>query len=92
MNTEEQLFIEQRLLREGAEFLMQHRADQLHNHEMKISATIGVIGLILGDRKFIDFAVSTPYGLKYQLEYGVKGRAYGLKVLSIIITTLYKHF
>lgn len=73
LNTEEQLFIEQRLLREGAGFLMQHRADQLHNHEMKISATIGVIGLILGDRKFIDFAVSTPYGLKYQLEYGVKG-------------------
>ncbi|GLS90175.1 alginate lyase [Psychromonas marina] len=66
-------YIEQRLLREGAEFLMQHRSDQLHNHEMKISATIGVIGLIINEPRFIDFAVNTPYGLTYQLEHGMKG-------------------
>ncbi|MDV7106096.1 heparinase II/III family protein [Vibrio sp. TH_r3] len=73
LNEKEQAFIEQRLLREGAKFLMQHRSNQLHNHEMKISATIGVIGLILDDQDFINFAVNTPYGLKYQLEHGVKG-------------------
>ncbi|MDG3084852.1 heparinase II/III family protein [Vibrio hannami] len=73
LTAEEQSYIEERLLREGAEFLMQHRSDQLHNHEMKISATIGVIGIILNETKFIDFAVDTPYGLIYQLENGVKG-------------------
>lgn len=73
LDVEEQAYIEERLLREGAEFLMKHRADQLHNHEMKISATIGVIGLILDEQQFIDYAVNTPYGLKYQLEHGVKG-------------------
>ncbi|KII79408.1 heparinase II/III domain-containing protein [Vibrio renipiscarius] len=73
LSFDEQAYIEQRLLREGAQFLMQHRADQLHNHEMKISATIGVIGLILNDQSLINFAVNTPYGLKYQLENGVKG-------------------
>lgn len=73
LSDDHQLYIETRLLREGAEFLMQHRSDQLHNHEMKISATIGVIGLILNDQRFIDFAVSTPYGLTYQLEHGMQG-------------------
>ncbi|TEW54663.1 alginate lyase [Psychromonas sp. RZ22] len=73
LTSSEQYYIEQRLLKEGAEFLMRHRSDQLHNHEMKISATIGVIGLILNEQGFIDFAVNTQYGLKYQLEHGVKG-------------------
>lgn len=66
-------YIETRLLREGAEFLMQHRSPQLHNHEMKINATIGIIGLILHDEQYIDFACNTPYGLKYQLDHGVGG-------------------
>ncbi len=73
LSADEQTYIEERLLREGAEFLMQHRGDQLHNHEMKISATIGVIGLILNDETCIDFAVNAPYGLRYQLNHGVKG-------------------
>lgn len=73
LSEDEKHYIEQRLLREGAEFLMLHRSDQLHNHEMKISATIGVIGLILNDDRFINFSVNTPYGLIYQLENGLKG-------------------
>ncbi|WP_221075846.1 heparinase II/III domain-containing protein [Agarivorans aestuarii] len=73
LDREEQLYVEKRLLLEGAEFLMQHRSDQLHNHEMKISATIGVIGLIIDNEQLVEFAVNTPYGLKYQLENGVKG-------------------
>ncbi|WP_394153581.1 heparinase II/III family protein [Vibrio maritimus] len=68
--SEEQEYIEQRLLREGAEFLMEHRTDQLHNHEMKINATIGVIGLILDDSRYIEFALNTDYGIHYQLNHG----------------------
>ncbi|MGR5002078.1 heparinase II/III domain-containing protein [Vibrio celticus] len=67
---EERGFIEKRLLREGADFMMAHRTDQLHNHEMKINATIGVIGLILDDEKYLDFALNTDYGIHYQLDHG----------------------
>ncbi|RKF17888.1 alginate lyase [Alginatibacterium sediminis] len=73
LSLEQQLYIEQRLLKEGAKFLMKHRSDQLHNHEMKISATIGVIGLVLDEPLYVDFAVHSNYGLVYQLEHGVKG-------------------
>lgn len=66
----EQHYIEQRLLREGADFLMQHRTPQLHNHEMKINATIGVIGLILEDDQYLDFALNSEYGIHYQLNHG----------------------
>ncbi|ORT52258.1 alginate lyase [Vibrio sp. qd031] len=69
----EQQHIEQRLLREGADFLMAHRTPQLHNHEMKINATIGVIGLILDDTNYIEFALNTEYGLHYQLDNGCIG-------------------
>ncbi|MFH0258388.1 heparinase II/III family protein [Vibrio rumoiensis] len=73
LTAEQRHTIETRLLREGAEFLMQHRTPQLHNHEMKINATVGVIGLILNDHQYIDFALNTEYGIKYQLEHGVRG-------------------
>ncbi len=67
----ERQYIEKRLLCEGADFLMQHRANQLHNHEMKTSATVGVIGLIVDNSDYIDFALNSKYGLKYQLHHGV---------------------
>ncbi|MGL6312460.1 heparinase II/III domain-containing protein [Vibrio sp. WXL103] len=70
LTTEEQEKIEQRLLREGAEFLMEHRTAQLHNHEMKINATIGVIGLLLDDQRYLEFALNTEYGIHYQLDNG----------------------
>ncbi|MDB1125377.1 heparinase II/III domain-containing protein [Vibrio algarum] len=65
--------IERQLLREGAEFLMEHRSEQLHNHEMKINATIGVIGLLLDDPAYLDFALHSKYGLHYQLDNGCLG-------------------
>ncbi|WP_089139517.1 heparinase II/III domain-containing protein [Vibrio rumoiensis] len=71
LNAEDRVYIETRLLCEGAEFLMQHRSDQLHNHEMKISATVGVIGLIVNKPDYIEFALNSNYGLIYQLEHGV---------------------
>lgn len=70
LSHEERATIESRLLREGADFLIEHRSPQLHNHEMKINATIGVIGLILGEASYLDFALNTDYGIHYQLNHG----------------------
>lgn len=63
--------IEVRLLREGADFLMRHRHAQLHNHEVKIGATIGVIGIIVDEPRYLEFAVNGAYGLRYQLEHAL---------------------
>ena len=71
LTAEEQDYIKERLIRCGAEFLKEHRHNQLHNHEVIINAAIGVAGLILNDEDLIDFAVYKPYGLLYQLENGV---------------------
>ncbi|WP_435235762.1 heparinase II/III domain-containing protein [Psychromonas sp. PT13] len=76
LSNQDQLYIERRLLREGADFLMAHRTKQLHNHEMKINSTIGVIGLILQDEDYIQFALNTDYGLHYQLNHGLKGEGF----------------
>lgn len=70
LSIEDKNYIEHRLLREGAEFLIQHRTDQLHNHEMKINATIGVVGLILNEKSYLDFALHSKYGMHYQLDHG----------------------
>ena len=76
LSPQDQEYIEVRLLREGADFLVQHRSKQLHNHEMKINATIGVIGLILDEEKYIEFALNTEYGFHYQLNHGLKGEGF----------------
>ena len=76
LSAEDQEYIEVRLLREGADFLVQHRSKQLHNHEMKINSTIGVIGLILDEKEYIDFALNTEYGFHYQLNNGLKGEGF----------------
>lgn len=76
LSTEECNYIETRLLREGADFLIAHRSPQLHNHEMKINATVGVIGLILDDSQYIDFALNADYGIHYQLNHGLKGEGF----------------
>ncbi|WVX59341.1 alginate lyase family protein [Enterobacter ludwigii] len=71
LTTEQYEYISRRLLRSGADFLMQHRSNQIHNHEVKISATIGIIGAILDDDRYLTFAVNSPYGLRYQLEHAL---------------------
>jgi hypothetical protein len=76
LTPEECEYIETRLLREGADFLIAHRTPQLHNHEMKINSTVGVIGLILDEQKYIDFALDADYGIHYQLEHGLKGEGF----------------
>lgn len=64
-------YIATRLLRCGADFLMQHRGNQIHNHEVKIGATIGIIGAVLDDNDYLEFAVNSRYGLLYQLEHAL---------------------
>ena len=46
MTEEEQTFIRDGMLLPGAEFLMEHRHKQLHNHEVIINSAIAIIGLI----------------------------------------------
>lgn len=71
LTTEQYNDIAERLLRCGADFLMAHRCEQIHNHEVKINATIGIIGAVLDDRHYLDFAVNSQYGLLYQLEHAL---------------------
>lgn len=68
---EEKALIEENLFREGAKHLMHNFTPQIHNHEVAICSTIGIIGLILDDTEMIDFALNRKYGLKYQLDHGV---------------------
>ncbi|MDR2025221.1 MAG: heparinase II/III family protein [Hungatella sp.] len=71
MTKEEKEFIGREMLIPGAEFLMEHRHNQLHNHEVIINSAIAVIGLIFGIDRYIQFAVYEPYGILYQLEKGM---------------------
>jgi hypothetical protein len=65
--------IEHSLLRQGAEFLIAHRSPQLHNHEIRISAAVGVIGLLLEETRYVNFALISDFGLHYQLNHGCIG-------------------
>ena len=71
LSAEQEAYIATRLLRCGAEFLMRHRSNQIHNHEVKISAAVGIIGAVLDDKSYLEFAVRSPYGLLYQLEHAL---------------------
>ncbi|RKD33955.1 heparinase II/III domain-containing protein [Lacrimispora algidixylanolytica] len=68
---EERENIKKEMLLPGAEFLIEHRHKQLHNHEVIINSAIAIIGLILHIDSYIRFAVYEPYGLLYQLEKGM---------------------
>ncbi|MBE5986054.1 MAG: alginate lyase, partial [Paenibacillaceae bacterium] len=71
MTKAEQTFIRDGMLLPGAEFLMEHRHNQLHNHEVIINSAIAIIGLIFHMDSYVEFAVYEPYGLLYQLEHGM---------------------
>jgi hypothetical protein len=51
--------------------LRDHRSPQIHNHEVKISAALGILGFVLEDDTLLEFAVNQPYGLRWQLEHGL---------------------
>ncbi len=63
--------IERDLFRCGASFLMEHRSNQIHNHECIVSSAVGILGILLSDEDYLHFALDTPYGLKYQLAHAV---------------------
>lgn len=70
MTKEQREFVKHEMLLPGAEFLMEYRHSQLHNHEVVINSAVAIIGLIFGIDRYIQFAVYEPYGLLYQLEKG----------------------
>lgn len=71
LNAAERQHICDNLLRCAATFLRAHRSPQIHNHEVKISAALGVLGFVLEDENLLEFAVHQPYGLRWQLENGL---------------------
>ena len=62
--------IMENMFRIGAEFLIEHRTKQLHNHEVLINSQIAVLGLLLDDEKIISRGLYEDYGLLYQLKKG----------------------
>lgn len=68
---QEQEFIEQNLFTVCGEFLVAHRTPQIHNHEVVINGAIGILGILLDRKDFIDIAVDRDYGLMYQLDKAV---------------------
>lgn len=71
MTEAERYAIRENMLLPGADFLMEHRHKQLHNHEVIISAAIAVTGLLFGKEDYIKCSVYEPYGILYQLEHGM---------------------
>ena len=71
MTQEEREYVCERMLLPGAEFLMEHRHRQLHNHEVIISSAIAVIGILTGREDLVQAALYEKYGLLYQLEHGM---------------------
>lgn len=55
----------------GAQFLMEHRHKQLHNHEVIINSAIAVIGILFSKEDYIKAALYEKYGLYDQLEHGM---------------------
>ncbi len=71
MTADQKEKIKDNMLLPGAEFLIQHRHNQLHNHEVITNSAIAIIGLLFGREDFIQFAVYDDYGILYQLEHGM---------------------
>jgi hypothetical protein len=63
--------IERNLFLECANFLVEHREKQLHNHQCWISTAIASIGLVLNRQDLIQIGLNEEWGLLVQLEQGV---------------------
>ncbi len=80
MTEEERNAIRDGMLLPGADFLVEHRHDQLHNHEVIINSAIAIIGLIFGIDKYVQFAVYEKNGILYQLLHAMLPQTtYGLR-------------
>ncbi|MCH3919068.1 MAG: heparinase II/III family protein [Sphaerochaeta sp.] len=71
LTEEEKRLVKENLFRPGSEVLMKYRKNHLHNHEVIVDSSLGVLALILDDKKMRDFALYEKYGLYYQLEHGM---------------------
>lgn len=71
MTKEEKELVRDSMLLPGAQFLLEHRHRQLHNHEVIINSAIAVIGILFGREDYANAAVYDDYGLVYQLEHGM---------------------
>jgi hypothetical protein len=78
-NEAERRLIEQNLFRACADFLVENRETQLHNHQCWISAAIGTLGLLLADEKLLEVALHARWGLMEQLEQGVLADGFWLE-------------
>lgn len=71
MSEEEKTLIRDHMLLPGAEFLMAHRNNQIHNHEVIINSAIAVIGILFDRPELVHAAMYEKYGILYQLEHGM---------------------
>lgn len=72
MTEEEQAYVRDRMFLPGAQFLLEHRHKQLHNHEVIINSAIAVIGMLFDHPEMIEAALYEDYGILYQLEKGMQ--------------------
>ncbi len=72
MEEREIAWIRDRMLLPGAQFLLEHRHRQLHNHEVIINSAIAVIGILFGKEAMVRQALYDTYGFLYQLEKGMQ--------------------
>ncbi len=71
MTEEEKALVRDNLFLPGAEFLLDHRHRQLHNHEVIINSAIAVIGILFQRNDYVRAALYEDYGIIYQLEKGM---------------------
>lgn len=71
MCEEEMCMIRDFMFLPAADFLLEHRHRQLHNHEVIINSAIAVIGILFDKRELADAAMYEDYGILYQIEHGM---------------------
>ena len=62
MMADEAAYIRDRMLLPTAEFLMEHRVKQVHNHEVFTNSAIAMIGILFNKKDLIDAALNDKYG------------------------------
>jgi len=71
MTEEQQIKIRDGLFFPAADFLMEHRTNQIHNHEVIINGAIAAIGVVFDKKEYIDFGLHGKYGIYYHLDHAV---------------------
>lgn len=71
ISLEDRQWIEQGLIRPCANFLIEHKEQQLHNHSVLITAAIAMSGFLLEDQEIHNAGLHGEYGLLDQIQRGV---------------------